>query len=346
MSKKLELNIDNSQAKLLDSIDIVNDGKKETLGKLKEDKPTEYIPVKKDFVKVDRNIIDVVIPFLNQHASVGASVLYMDLYRMTYGYGKNATALTDEMIAERMAIPKRTIMEYRKMLVKYDLLVHKKGTRKKRGQFIIKRPEQSAYFTDYLQKTATLVTKSVSNTDENNTIYNIDKFIDSDKLVWGFYETAGWKQTQISRDILDKGVKVINSLYQLGYDKTFIKGLCDWSVKFCLDNKKPIYGIGFITHLLPQYEEDIEKKKKSAAEMKKRKQEMDKLNEEIQQQDFLLQKYNQLPKHLRSGVMTEAKDMLEADANTTNMKLTDVLEKYILDANIIQIMERDYSESL
>ena len=70
MSKKLELNIDNSQAKLLDSIDIVNDGKKETLGKLKEDKPTEYIPVKKDFVKVDRNIIDVVIPFLNQHASV------------------------------------------------------------------------------------------------------------------------------------------------------------------------------------------------------------------------------------------------------------------------------------
>jgi len=38
--------------------------------------------------------------------------------------------------------------------------------------------------------------------------------------------------------------------------------------------------------------------------------------------------------------------MLEADADTTNMKLTDVLEKYILDANIIQIMERDYSESL
>ena len=29
---------------------------------------------------------------------------------------------TDEMIAERMAIPKRTIMEYRKQLIKYDLL--------------------------------------------------------------------------------------------------------------------------------------------------------------------------------------------------------------------------------
>ena len=96
---------------------------------------------------------------------------------MTYGYGKNATKLTDEMISERMAIPKRTIMEYRKMLVKYDLLEHKKGTRKRRGEFIIKLPKTiSLYIKDYLQKTAPLPTKSVSNGDEDHTIYNINKF--------------------------------------------------------------------------------------------------------------------------------------------------------------------------
>ena len=35
MSKKLELNIDQSQSKLLDDIDIVGDGKSDTLGKIK-----------------------------------------------------------------------------------------------------------------------------------------------------------------------------------------------------------------------------------------------------------------------------------------------------------------------
>ena len=346
MSKKLELNIDQSQSKLLDKMNIADDGKGKTLGKLKDAEPVKYEPVKRDFVKVDRSIIDVVVPFLNQHASVGASVLYLDLFRMTYGYGKNATKLTDEMISERMAIPKRTIMEYRKMLVKYDLLEHKKGTRKRRGEFIIKLPKQSAYIKDYLQKTASLPTKSVSNTDEDNTIYNINKFIDSDKLVWDFYKSAGWKETQVSRDIVDKGVKVVNNLYQLGHDKDYIRGLCEYTISWCKQNSKPIYGIGFILHLLPDYEQQIAQKKKSAAEIKKRQQEMKELTDEIQRQDYLKEKYNQLPKHHRSMVMTKAVEMLENDVATENMKLTDTLRKFILDANIITIMENEYNSSL
>ena len=346
MSKKLELKIDQSQSKLLDTLDIVGDGKKEQLGKLKDSAPVKYEPIRRDFVKVDRNIIDIVVPFLNQHASVGASILYMDLFRMTYGYGKNATKLTDEMISERMAIPKRTIMEYRKQLIKYDLLEHKRGTRKKRGEFIIKLPKQSAYIKDYLQKTAPLVTKSVTNTEGKHTLYNIDKFIDSDKLVVAFYKSAGWKETQISREIVDKGVKVVNSLYQLDYDKDFIEGLCDWSIKYCEQNNRPVYGIGFIMHLLPQYESDIDKKKKSAAQMKKTRDEMKKLNDEIQKQDLLMQRYNQLPKHHRSMVMTKAVEMTENDTDTTNTKLNDTLRKFILDANIVSIMEKEYDSVL
>ena len=46
MSKKLELNIDQSQSKLLDDIDIVGDGKSDTLGKIKSEKPVKYEPIK------------------------------------------------------------------------------------------------------------------------------------------------------------------------------------------------------------------------------------------------------------------------------------------------------------
>jgi len=346
MSKKLELNIDQSQSKLLDNIDIVGDGKNDTLGKIKSEKPVKYEPIRRDFVKVDRNIIDIVVPFLNQHASVGASILYMDLYRMTYGYGKNRTKLTDEMIAERMAIPKRTIMEYRKQLIKYDLLEHKRGTRKKRGEFVIKLPKQSAYIKDYLQNTAQSVTKSVTNAERKHTLYNIDKFIDSNKLVIAFYKSAGWKETQISRDIVDKGVKVLNSLYQLDYDEDFIKGLCDWSIKYCERNSRPIYGIGFILHLLPEYESEIEKKSKTAAQMRKAKEEMKQLNDEIQRQEILMQKYNQLPKHHRSMVMTKAVEMVEHETAENDMKLNDTLRKFMLDANIISIMEKEYDTAL
>ena len=103
---------------------------------------------------------------------------------------------------------------------------------------------------------------------------------------------------------------------------------------------------GFILHLLPEYEQQIAQKKKSAAEIKKRQQEMKELTDEIQRQDFMKEKYNQLPKHHRSMVMTKAVEMLENDIATENMKLTDTLRKFILDANIITIMENEYNSTL
>ena len=122
----------------------------------------KYKPVNRDYVKVDRWVIDLVIPFLNSKCSTGVSVLYLDLYRMTYGYGNNKLNITDEMIEKRVSIPKRTLMSYKKELIKYDLIKYKKGHRTRRGQFIIKRPEQSVYFTDYIHNTATLPSKSVA----------------------------------------------------------------------------------------------------------------------------------------------------------------------------------------
>ena len=171
MPKELKIEISNSQSKLLDEVDFsaVNNA---VIPKVKDKKEPKYQPVTNDFLKVDRWIVDLVIPFLNSNCSAGASVLYLDLYRMTYGYGKNKVMLTDEIIEQRTAIPKRTIMVYKKQLIEYDLISYKKGHRTKRGQFYVKRPSQSAYFIDYIQKTASLPTKSVGSTEKKPTLYN------------------------------------------------------------------------------------------------------------------------------------------------------------------------------
>ena len=59
---------------------------------------------------------------------------------------------------------------------------------------------------------------------------------------------------------------------------------------------------------------------------------------------MLLVKYQQMPKPLRSLVMTEAKAMSEDVIDKTNIKITsDTTQKYILDSCLIEIMERDYS---
>ena len=346
MSKKLKLIIDTSQQQISESIDFsATDNKKEKIAKIKSETKAVYVPVRKDFIKVDRWVIDLVIPFLNSHTSAGVSILYLDLYRMTYGYGKNNVKLTDEIIEQRLGIPKRTIMAYKKDLVKYDLLQYKAGNRKPRGEFIIKRPEQSIYFEEHIHKTAQSHSKNVGNTEKNNTIYNIDNmFIDSETLTRSFYKNAGWKETSISREHIGKGAKVLNGLYQNGYDKEFISGLCDYTIRFSKSNNKPIYGIGFITHLLPQYLDEIETKKKSAAQRQKVKDEMNELNAEIEKQDTLMIKYQALPKHIKSLIMTEAKEMLEtAIADKGMSRMSDTLDKFILDANILEIMERDYS---
>ena len=344
MSKKLTLDIDTSQSTLIENIDFSSAEKKQSIAKIKSKDKAEYVPVRKDFIKVDRWVIDLVVPFLNSHSSPGVSILYLDLYRLTYGYGNNTTKLTDEIIEQRLAIPKRTIMAYRKELIKYDLLQYKAGNRKTRGEFIVKRPEQSVYFSEYIQKTAQSHSKSVGNTEKDITIYNKDNlYIDSETLVRSFYKSAGWKETAISREHIDKGTKIINGLYRQDYDEEFLRGLCEWCIDYCKINNKPIYGIGFILHLLPQYLEQIDKKNKSAAAMNKVKDEMKVLNETIESQDRLMNKYLSMPKHIKSLVMTEAKGMLEELYKEKSIdRMNDTAEKFIVDANIIEIMERDY----
>ena len=281
MAKKndLEIKISEHQSDILEGFDLLSTETKVIPKVIPKEEKVVYKPVKRDYIKVDRWVIDLVLPFLNSKCSPGVSVLYLDLYRMTYGYGNNKVRITDEMIERRVAIPKRTIMAHKKELIKYDLIKYKKGHRTRRGEFIVKRPEQSVYFMDYIQKTASLPTKKVGSTEKNNTLYNINNvYIDSETLVFDFYEKAGWKKTGITREIIDTGCKVLNKLYQQGYDKETITDLCSWSISYCKENMKPIYGIGFISFLCPNTKHRKKRKINNGnAERKKqrnRKQEM------------------------------------------------------------------------
>jgi hypothetical protein len=351
MSKKLTLDdiqIDISQDALIKNIDIDKGEKKAEIGKIKDTKPIKYKPIRKDFIKVDRWVIDLVVPFLNSNSSPGVSILYLDLFRMSYGYGKNTIKLTDEILEQRIGIPKRTIMKYKKELVKYDLLSYKAGNRKTRGEFTIILPEQSAYFKEHIHKKVKTPTENVGNTEGNNTIYNIDNvYIDSETLVRSFYKLCGWKETSLTRETIDKGIKVVISLVKQGHSLQFIDGLCNFTISYCKENNKPVYGIGFITHLVNEYLDKIEKQKRSAAVKSKKEKEIKELNEELQKEEMMLSKYQQLPKHLRSVIMTEAKEMVDEIVAKNNMNIkSDYTEKFLLDGCLIEIMERDYSEGI
>ena len=87
-------------------------------------------------------------------------------------------------------------------------------------------------------------------------------FIDSETLVFDFYKKTGWKQTSITREIIDNGCNVLNKLYQQGYSKDTIKDLITWSIGYCKEYNKPIYGIGFISYLMPEYQTHKDKKVK------------------------------------------------------------------------------------
>ncbi len=345
--KELKIEISDHQSEILDGFDLLATDTTVIPKVIPKEERVAYKPVKRDFIKVDRWVIDLVMPFLNSKCSPGVSVLYLDLYRMTYGYGNNKVRITDEMIERRLAIPKRTIMAHKKELIKYDLIKYKRGHRTKRGEFIVKRPEQSVYFTDYIQKTASLPSKNVGSKEKDITIYNINKvFIDSETLVFDFYKKAGWKQTSITREIIDNGCKVLNKLYQQGYSKDTIKDLITWSIGYCKEYNKPIYGIGFISYLMPEYQTHKDKKAKQKKHRELEVQKQKERDAALEKEQMILNRFDMLPKHMKSMVMTKAKQGIEDHIRTNKLgKFGEYTEKFLLDGFIVEIMKNDFGET-
>ena len=89
--------------------------------------PAIYQKISRDFIKYDRNIIDYAVPFLMDKYSPGTTILYMVLYRMSYGYQRNIIKITDEELSKKTAIPKRTLSKYRDELIEADLITYERG---------------------------------------------------------------------------------------------------------------------------------------------------------------------------------------------------------------------------
>tara|TARA_A100001201_G_scaffold73078_2_gene66521 strand:+ start:631 stop:1689 length:1059 start_codon:yes stop_codon:yes gene_type:complete len=339
----LDIKVDNSKIEdSYEDFDFLDlDVAKATIKKdNKKKEPVKYEPVKKDFVKVDRNVIDVVVPFLNSRCSPGTSILYIELYRMTYGYGKNTSTITDEVIEKRVSIPRRTIMKYRNELIEYDLIEYTRGNRKQRGQYLVKLPHQSVLFSDYLHKTAQSTTKNVGNVRlYNSNLYKDKFFIDSEKLVWDFYKQLGYKQTSMTRQRIEQGIKIILELLNDGHDFDTIKDCLEWMPKYCKDNNKELYGIGFISWLIADYTAEKVKQSNQAAVLKREREKAKERDRELQEEALLMTRYNQLPRNKQTELITQAQDMTTEYITKHKLQNSEISQKWIREGYLLELMK-------
>jgi|ETNvirnome_2_130_1030620.scaffolds.fasta_scaffold20321_2 hypothetical protein len=231
--------------------------------------PVIYTKISRDFIKVDRNIIDYAVPFLMDRYSPGTTILYMVLYRMSYGYQRNIIKITDEDLSKKTAIPKRTLSKYRDELIEADLITYERGykaTRKPEYTLIL--PEQSKSLSNKLHKSANIIPKDVKS-PEGRTIYNnIDKHaIVIEDMVRAFYDKIGKTQKYLTRKMLGDGIKTINTLIVEGYSITDIQNC----IGYTLENKQDVYSLSIINYTMCDYlssqatakkQKEIDKKEK------------------------------------------------------------------------------------
>ena len=231
--------------------------------------PVIYTKISRDFIKVDRNIIDYAVPFLMDRYSPGTTILYMVLYRMSYGYQRNIIKITDEDLSKKTAIPKRTLSKYRDELIEADLITYERGykaTRKPEYTLIL--PEQSKSLSNKLHKSANIIPKDVKS-PESRTIYNnIDKHaIVIEDMVRAFYDKIGKTQKYLTRKMLGDGIKTINTLIVEGYSITDIQNC----IGYTLENKQDVYSLSIINYTMCDYlssqatakkQKEIDKKEK------------------------------------------------------------------------------------
>jgi len=341
----IDITGDNVYDNQYDDISFVNPSDIKPKLTPKKDEEIDYKPIKKDFIKLDRYVLDIVVPFLNSRCSPGTSILYIELYRMSYGYGKNKAKLDDDLIEKRVSIPKRTLMKYRKELLEYDMIRYIKGHKTRRGEYTVLLPEQSSYFRDYIHKRASQTTNNVGNPSQHNTNIYKDKFyIDIETRVVSFYKSIGYKQTALSRDRVDNGIKILSKLYAEGYEEDTIKNCLEWMPRYCKEKGKELFGIGFISYLIGDYivlQEKQANRKKSEAEEKRKK---DLRNKELEQEQLMMNKFDMLPRNKQTEIITQAQELVDEFLSGSKYKPTQTTEKIIRESYIIELIKGKYTD--
>jgi len=301
--------------------------------------PVDYKPISRDFIKTDRNILDVVVPFLMDKYSSGTSILYIMLYRLSYGFRKNKLIMSDDKIAIRTGIPKRTLAKYRDELVECDLIRYERGYKSTRlPKYEILLPEQSQAFTNILHKTANNLHKDVKSSDDTIIYKNIDKHTKHiEVLVREFYSKLGKTEYSLTRKMLDDGIRTIQSLLAQQYKIEDIQGCIDYTI----DTKPDVYSISFLNYKIGEYlvmqQKDTNRKKAEVEEDKKQQ----KRNRIIALDNELQRMFNELPKNQQNTIMYQVEEEAHKYMKENNIKFG---EKFIIDSYLNKVLEERFSD--
>ena len=301
--------------------------------------PVDYKKISRDFIKTDRNILDVCVPYLIDKYSSGTAMLYIMLYRLSYGFRKNKISINDDDLARRTGIPKRTLATYRKSLEECDMIHFDRGYKTtKKPTYTILLPEQSLAFKNILQKTANNLQKKVKSSDDSIIYKNIDKHSNNiTELVREFYRSIGKTEHHLTRRLLNDGERTIQSLIAEGYEYETIKGC----IKYTLALNKEIYSITFLNYTIGDYiVEQLEekKRKKALAEEQKKNNER---NKKLALENHLKQLYSELPGNEQNTMMYKAEELAHNYMIENKIKYG---ERFIISNYLHELLQEKFSD--
>ena len=285
----------------------------------------DYVAVKKDFIKTDRNIIDVVLPYLVERYNSGTAILYLTLYRLSYGFRKNRLKISDDDLSKRTSIPKRTLAKYRDDLDKCDLVQYEKGYKTTRKpEYTILLPHQSKTFTNILHNNANILPKNVKSPVDSSIYKVIDKHtINIEAIVREFYSKIGKTEYSLTRKMLGDGIHTLQALLVEGYSLSDVKEC----IAYMLKEKEDIYSINYINYAMSDYQiekAEISKKKKAKQiEADKEKER----NKRTALDNHLQNLFDELPKDKQNMMLYEAEAMAHKYMKDEDIKYG---EKYII----------------
>tara|TARA_Y100000310_G_scaffold190368_1_gene190314 strand:+ start:260 stop:1324 length:1065 start_codon:yes stop_codon:yes gene_type:complete len=303
---------------------------------------TPYEKITKDFIKTDRSIFDVVMPFIMDKYSPGTVILYLVLYRLGYGFSKNKIIITDEDLSKRTNIPKRTLSKYRDDLIECHLIEYVRGYKATRKpQYKILLPSQSKSFINKLHKTTNKLHKSVKSSESSIIDNNIDiHTTEVENIVRDFYSKIGKTQKYLTRKMLFDGCKTIRSLLNQGYSIADINGCIEYTIEI----KSDVYSISYIHYSISDYLVSAADKKKQNEIEEKEKQKRIIRDKETALENMLMNKFEELPQDEQNVLQLKAEELSSNYIEENNMNKKYNFQSHITNGYLLELMREKFTE--
>jgi len=299
----------------------------------------DYKDIKRDYIKTDRSIIDVVIPFLIDKYNAGTAVLYVMLYRLSYGFRKNKLVIDDDLLAKRTSIPKRTLCKYRINLEECGLIYYTRGYKSRRKpQYTILLPEQAEAFVTIYTKTANKLPKEVKSLVSNTIYKDINNYTkEVEDIVRSFYIKIGKTDYQLTRKQLDDGIKTIQTLIVEKYSIKDIQGC----IEYTLLNKPDTYSISMLNYTMGSYLSTKDKIKSKAAVLVVEDKKRNDRNKKLALERHLIDLFKELPQSRQNTMMLEVEANAHKYMEDNKLKFG---ETFIVDSFLMEMLEEHFSD--